>query len=114
MPTSAPTRCTICRRNLATNRGRCDEHQRRAWENTSRRNQLIDKGQWLIVQAAHLAQEPTCRWCGTDQNLTVDHVWEISDGGALYDHDNLQTLCEGCHDQKTEAAADYRRRHKPQ
>lgn len=112
MPRSAPTRCTVCRRELATRRGRCDEHQRKAWENTSKRNQLIDKGRWLVVQADHLRIEPTCRFCGADHDLTVDHIWEIADGGALYDHDNLQTLCAPCHDGKTEAAADYRRRHR--
>ena len=28
---------------------------------------------------------------------TVDHIIPMSEGGSHFDHDNLQTLCWGCH-----------------
>lgn len=31
----------------------------------------------------------------------VDHIIPISQGGAPFDIDNLQYLCEDCHDHKT-------------
>ncbi len=101
MPSSAPSRCTRRCGRLATHAGRCDEHQRRAWENTSKRNQLIDKGRWKRVADKHLQHETTCRVCGTDADLQVDHITEVTDGGSLYDEFNLQTLCEAHHEEKT-------------
>ena len=110
MPKSAPTRCTTpaCGR-IATKRGRCDEHEARAWERTSRRNLELDKATWNRTQREHLRMEPSCRACGTDQALTVDHITEVADGGALYDHGNLQTLCDDCHTIKSQLAAAARR-----
>ena len=38
-----------------------------------------------------------CVTCGADEGLQVDHIVERQHGGT--DHmDNLQTLCETCHD----------------
>lgn len=43
-----------------------------------------------------------CVKCGSRENLVVDHIVEIKDGGAKYNLDNLQTLCKKCHAIKTE------------
>lgn len=40
-----------------------------------------------------------CRECGSTNNLEVDHVIPISEGGS-HDLDNLQTLCHACHTKK--------------
>ena len=32
--------------------------------------------------------------------LQVDHIIRISDGGEPFELDNLQTLCEDCHEEK--------------
>lgn len=108
MPRSAPSRCTKDCGRLATRAGRCDEHQRKAWENTSKRNQLIDKTKWKRVADKHLQSEPQCRVCGTDLDLQVDHVTEVTDGGSLYDDANLQTLCRTHHEEKTAFAKQLR------
>lgn len=42
----------------------------------------------------------TCRTCGAYGN-EVDHVQPLSAGGAATDPANLQTLCRGCHIEKT-------------
>lgn len=104
MPQSPPTRCGQpgCGRLVATG-SRCEDHRRRAWENTSRRNQLIDKGRWARTARAHLRREPGCRVCGSTLDVQVDHVLEISDSGALYDDENCQTLCPVHHEAKTAA-----------
>lgn len=101
MPRAAPTRCTQRCGKLATANGRCDDHQRKAWENTSKRNQLLDKTKWAQTAADHLELEPACRVCGSTHRLRVDHIREIADGGELYDHSNLQTLCEDHDAEKT-------------
>lgn len=110
MPKSAPTRCTDpeCR-DLATYQGRCERHRRRAWANTSKRNQVLDPSTWQATARAHLTTEPTCRACGSDERLQVDHITELADGGEPYDESNLQTLCEDCHKSKTAIARDLRR-----
>jgi 5-methylcytosine-specific restriction enzyme A len=34
-------------------------------------------------------------------NLQADHITEVANGGAMWDLDNLQTLCVKCHQEKT-------------
>jgi len=40
-----------------------------------------------------------CVHCGTNERLTVDHIWPVSKGGDD-DLDNLQTLCHSCNSKK--------------
>lgn len=101
MPSSAPSRCTRRCGRLATQGGRCDDHQRKPWENTSKRNQVIDKGRWAKAKRAQLERESQCRVCASTDHLEVDHITEVTDGGSLYEHSNLQTLCEEHHAEKT-------------
>ena len=42
-----------------------------------------------------------CVLCGSTENLETDHIIELSRGGSN-DFDNLQTLCNDCHEKKTE------------
>lgn len=42
-----------------------------------------------------------CEVCGMGGTLHLDHRTEIRDGGALLDDDNLQLLCQPCHNRKT-------------
>ena len=43
-----------------------------------------------------------CRTCGRGGRLECDHIQRLEDGGALYDLGNLQTLCRGCHFDKSQ------------
>ena len=36
-----------------------------------------------------------CRYCGSDENLQIDHVISRKNGGT-HDLDNLQVLCRNC------------------
>ena len=62
---------------------------------------------WKRTRRAHIALEPLCRHCGQQGIIkageVVDHIIERKDGGADHAHDNLQTLCNGCHGIKTRA-----------
>lgn len=40
-----------------------------------------------------------CQYCGTTQNLSIDHVMAIANGGTN-DLDNLQLLCRSCNSRK--------------
>ena len=85
---------------MATRQGRCDQHQRRPWENTSHRNRVLNRYAWQKAQRNHLAYYPYCEVCGTHDDLEVDHILRPIDGGALYDDSNLQTLCATHHKEK--------------
>lgn len=107
MPTAPPTRCPCGR--TATNRGRCDEHQPKPWATPSKRNQVLDKWKWRKTAEDFLRHHPRCAWCGAEATQ-VDHIIPVADGGALYDHANLQSLCTPHHDEKTKAEAATRRK----
>lgn len=42
-----------------------------------------------------------CVKCGSNEELTVDHIRPRKLGGAKYDLHNLQTLCQPCHIHKS-------------
>ena len=60
---------------------------------------------WRKCRAMQLAREPVCRLCHADGVLAsateVDHIKPLTNGGAHYDHANLQSLCHPCHAKKT-------------
>ena len=104
MPTAPPSRCTSpgCG-ELATQRSRCDEHQHPAWSSRATSRDELTEQRWAKLRTQVLRDEPLCNWCG-DAATEVDHVREVSDGGARYARANLQALCELCHKEKTRRA----------
>ena len=61
--------------------------------------------QWRRFRDWYIKQHPICEQCDKEGRLTptvmVDHIVEISDGGALTSEDNVQALCWKCHGIKT-------------
>lgn len=53
-------------------------------------------------------RDKRCLKCGTDKNLTIDHIVPLSKGGKK-NISNLQTLCESCNVSKSDNIIDYRR-----
>lgn len=94
---------------FATYEGRCEQHRRKAWQNKSARNRMLDPAKWQRVAAAYLSREPACVACGSTYRVQVDHITELADGGEMYDEENLQTLCETCHIQKSRQERKLRR-----
>lgn len=111
MPMSPPSRCSDMRcAELATNRGRCEEHQPPAWANKSKSWEAGSTRRWRGVRAQQLLDEPRCRRCGAEAT-EVDHILPLSERGSKWDRANIQSLCEGCHEAKS--LEDRRRRRRP-
>lgn len=63
---------------------------------------------WRRARAAALKRDNyLCVVCArrghVTKAVTVDHIIPRSKGGAVLDQDNLQSLCQDCHDVKTNA-----------
>jgi len=89
----------------------CDEHRRLTHrEYKDRRTDTYEQrfyssARWRKVRARKLAANPLCEMCIKDGRLTgaqmVDHITPIKRGGAQLDMNNLQSLCNACHNKKT-------------
>lgn len=62
------------------------ERRRRPWTRVERRIALRRDGY-------------RCRWCGSPDDLELDHIVPFSKGGAC-DLDNIQILCSDCNKRK--------------
>lgn len=118
MPTAPPSRCTDpeCR-ELATKRGRCDEHQPIPWagrdDKASRYG--ISSGTWRKLKGKVTRRDNGCCYmCGAEspdpddpeaEQHELDHIIPIFEGGAVEDLDNLGLACVTCHDTKSKAEA---------
>ncbi|MGW4300414.1 HNH endonuclease [Streptomyces sp. NPDC004646] len=131
MPYAPRARCTDpeCS-ELATKRGRCDEHQPIPWAGRDNKAERygISSGEWrTLKRKVTLRDNGCCYICGAepvdpdaydeDDRAThpheLDHVIPISEGGARRSLDNLGLACTHCHDEKskTEAVRANARRH---
>ena len=107
MPTRPPMRCSALDCDeLATNRGRCAEHQRKRKSGAHRviPGDGRNTARWRTESTQYLRTSPRCRVCDGPATV-VDHIVELADGGAMWDHANWQPLCSPCHDRKTRQAA---------
>ena len=43
----------------------------------------------------------SCNYCGSENDLCMDHIWPFSLGGENT-YDNLQTLCQSCNSDKSD------------
>ncbi|MGV9815456.1 HNH endonuclease [Streptomyces cellulosae] len=51
--------------------------------------------QWQKVRAKAIQLQPYCTFCGTDQDLTGDHIIPLKAGGTNT-LDNVRVLCRSC------------------
>ena len=60
---------------------------------------------WRRFRAWYLSAFPLCALCAKEGRSKVatilDHITELTDGGAELDVDNVQGLCAACHNRKT-------------
>ena len=60
---------------------------------------------WRKVRAAVIKAEPLCRECNGKGMLTaaqvVDHITPMRQGGEALEINNLQPLCNACHNKKS-------------
>lgn len=102
MPTAPPSRCTDPGCYTLTTQTKCDDHKRKPWATRSKAWGKGSTRKWRSFRAERLKAEPRCRWCGSKQHLEVDHIKPLSEGGSKWDPDNCQSLCETCHEIKSE------------
>ena len=116
MATAPPSRCTDpeCH-ELATTRGRCDEHQPIAWSGRDDKQARygISSGTWRKLECRiTLRDNGCCYQCGAEppddpdeRGHVLDHITPISEGGSATDPDNLGLLCTTCDEVKSKAEA---------
>ena len=72
---------------------------------TTDNSKFYHSSQWEAIRLQQLMREPLCRECkkiGLEvPGTVVDHIEPIEDGGSKTDSDNLQTLCNTCHNRKS-------------
>lgn len=80
-------------------------HERRLNPNSH----IYNGWKWKKTTSAFRKANPLCVEClkkgistdATGKNGVTDHITPINEGGAIYDWDNLQTLCNKCHNIKS-------------
>lgn len=81
----------------------CVVHRKARWkdEDVKRggRDPFYGTGAWTRCRKFVLTSEPLCRSCKAPASV-VDHIVPRTQGGADYDLENLQPLCERCHNRK--------------
>lgn len=98
---TVPTRCLDCGDLCVPTRdarGRCKRcYRQRQKHRSATRPQYA--GDWPAIRRFMLARYPWCAQCGTDQDLTVDHIVPVHRGGT-HTRPNLQVLCRACNSRK--------------
>lgn len=68
----------------------------------SRHHAHLNARRWAAVRRAVFERDGfRCRKCGKAGRLEADHIRPLTDGVDPFDMDNLQTLCRGCHVEKS-------------
>lgn len=87
----------------------CAEHlkesqeKHKAFENAKRSNEeFYHTSRWRMLRTEVVREQGCCQCCGTDTDLTVDHIIDPrGDEQLFFDKQNLQVLCKDCHRIKT-------------
>lgn len=110
-----PCRHVGCGKLVEYGKAYCSEHQpaaeehkrdaTRVYDDKRRETRFYHGTRWQKLRRTFLARHPLCEVCLRANRIEsakiVDHIKEIADGGARYDADNLQALCQSCHNKKT-------------
>ncbi|KKL15313.1 hypothetical protein LCGC14_2068930, partial [marine sediment metagenome] len=95
IPKDGPPRCPSC----TTKQNRESDFY------STRERAFYGKKGWKKARLVQLQEEPLCRLCSEQGNVTpaqvVDHIVPIRNGGSPFDKNNLQSLCKPHHNQKT-------------
>ena len=52
-----------------------------------------------IKEQLYRSHHYTCKYCGSSEKLSIDHITPLSKGGTSK-KENLQVLCDRCHHNK--------------
>lgn len=107
-----PCRRAGCAELVFDRKGYCDVHQKEVWKEKARNDtetnpeikRFYDSTVWQRTRTAVLRHEPWCRECRRQGRMKlaemVDHIHPIKLGGAKLDTNNLQPMCDRCHNAK--------------
>ena len=66
---------------------------------------FYDSKAWRMTRKFYIKDNPLCEMCKRKGETTaaqmVDHIKQISIGGLMLHHSNLQSLCNKCHAKKS-------------
>lgn len=99
-----PCRWTGCPALVKSGVGYCPEHKRETRKQSDRQRDQSNRhvyatARWKRLRKMVLGRDPTCP-CG-DGTTVADHIVPMSRGGQPYDLDNVQGMCDRCHNRKT-------------
>lgn len=63
---------------------------------------------WTFIRQYAAERDGECVKCGSEGSCGIDHIIPHSKGGHPFDPDNLQRLCDDCHNEKGVSQIDYR------
>jgi 5-methylcytosine-specific restriction protein A len=79
--------------------------ERVAFEREVKNDSFYNSWPWRKLRKAFRIKNPLCKHCLDKDEVTpmkvVDHIVPIKAGGEPLDWDNLQSLCEKCHNKKS-------------
>jgi HNH endonuclease len=76
--------------------------RKRAWCSKQCLKEVLLLVEWRYIRACILRRDHhKCQICGNWAS-EVDHIVELTDGGSFHDWTNLRSLCEKCHNAKTQ------------
>ncbi len=83
-------------------KGYCDLHARskRSFYKAQDENRsFYSSGKWQRLRGWFIRRNPVCVWCLRPAEV-VDHILAMKDGGEALNDNNLQSLCNSCHQRK--------------
>lgn len=75
-------------------------HKRKGTTRELKHDRFYSQTRWKKHSAWYRMKHPLCVKCGQAAHA-VDHLVPIARGGAEWDEGNMQSLCERCHNAKT-------------
>lgn len=74
----------------------------RNWLKDQDHRKIYDSRRWRNFRKMFIQKNPVCKEkdC-TQAAVFADHIIPISEGGPVYDEDNIQGLCPSCNGRKT-------------
>lgn len=121
MPTRAKKICAHpqCGKTITAG-AYCHDHMQakgsasKSWMDTSdHQRKVYHSARWKALRKKILRASPCCIKCKEDGRIVaashVDHIKAVKDGGAIWDEENLQSLCRSCHSSKTSQEIHARR-----
>jgi len=70
------------------------------WLKDQSHKAIYSTARWIKLRKAYMQRNPVCEMCDKGAYF-LDHIIPISQGGDIWNEDNLQGLCPSCNGRKT-------------